>query len=139
MNNIDILENAIYYEIICRLIYVKNVSSEIKLIFLSFSIKGLLDEPNIRIQKYNRLDLLFKGIDKNLFSHISDFCIIFDCINELKEQGYIRVNDGRISMVRTPNFSKTIKCLTQKSLDIAINELEKLSDESIIRSIIEYV
>lgn len=141
ISNANIIEYAIYYEILCRLLYEFNISSEIKLIFLSFSIKGISEEYKISGNlKYNTLELLLKGIKKQFSQRNTDFCIIFDCIEELKKQKYIEITDGRIIITsQKPIFSQTIKCLKNEAIKTALNESEKLSDESLMRSIIEYV
>ena len=51
MKQINYLHYAEYNEIICRLIYEFNISSQIKVIFIAFSVKNNSD--NIWYTRYN--------------------------------------------------------------------------------------
>lgn len=139
MKPINYMEYAEYNEIICRLIYEYNISSQIKVIFIAFSIKNNM--PNIKPtnQKYGALDIILNGIKIGLRQGMSDFAIVFDCLNILKNGGYISIQNGIIKQLKPVSYSKELNCLNAQIIRRAISEAEKLSDESIIRGVIEYV
>ena len=71
---------------------------------------------------------------------VSDFTIIFDCLDLLKKGGFICVKNGVIEQLKpAPKYSKELDRLNAQIIQRAINETEKLSDDSIIRGVIEYV
>lgn len=139
MKQINYLEYAEYNEIICRLIYEYNISSQIKVIFIAFSIKNNMSNIKTTSQKYGTLDIVLSGIKLGLRQGMSDFTIIFDCLNLLKHGGFISEQNGIIKQLKPARYSKELNCLNAKVIQRAINEAEKLSDESIIRGVIEYV
>lgn len=136
---INIFEYAYYYEIICRLIYEFRITSEVKLLFLSFAIKNISEDYKGSARKYNAYELILNGIGYNIFQRINEFCILFDCINILKSQKYIETKSGKIIIANKPEYSRTIDCLDSPLLYSSIIEIEKLSDDSLIRGILEYV
>lgn len=79
------------------------------------------------------------GIKKDLQQNISQFCMIFECIEILKNQNYINVDGETIKILKSPTISKTIDCLDAPLLKSAIMETEKLSTESLLRGVVEYV
>lgn len=140
MKQIDYLDYAEYNEIICRLIYEFNISSQIKVIFIAFSIKNNSDNIKSTKQIYGTLDIILDGIKLGFRKGVSDFEIIFDCLELLKNNGFIGVRNGVIEQLKpAPSYSKEVSCLNTSVVQRAINEAEKLSDDSIIRGVIEYV
>lgn len=135
----DIGEFASYNEIVCRLIYDFKISSRIKLIFVAYSIKNLAQDFKGSSQKYGAYELIMDGIKKDLNQNISQFCIIFECIEILKNQKYISIIDGTIEILKKPKISRTIDCLDSPLLRTAILEAEKLSADSLLRGVVEYV
>ena len=137
---INYLDYAEYNEIICRLIYEFNISSQIKVIFIAFSIKNNSDNIESTKQIYGTLDIILDGIKLGFRKGVSDFEIIFDCLELLKTNGFIGVRNGVIEQLKpAPSYSKEVSCLNTPVVQRAINEAEKLSDDSIIRGVIEYV
>lgn len=139
MKQINYLEYSEYNEIICRLIYEYNISSQIKVIFIAFSIKNNISNFKFTSQKYGALDIILSGIKLGLRRGVSDFAIIFDCLNLLKRAGFILEQNGLIEQLKHPRYSKELDCLNSQVVRRAINEAEKLSDESIIRGVMQYV
>ncbi len=139
MKQINYLEYAEYNEIICRLIYEFHISSQIKVIFIAFSIKNNMYDIKYTKQKYGALDIILSGIKLGFRQGMSDFRIIFDCLSLLKQGDFITIQNGLINQLKPVKFSKEIECLNYQVVRAAINEAEKLSDESIIRGVIEYV
>ena len=140
MKQINYLDYAEYNEIICRLIYEFNISSQIKVIFIAFSIKNNSDNIKSTKQIYGTLDIILDGIKLGLRKGVSDFEIIFDCLDLLKNNGFIEVRNGVIDQLKSaPSYSKENHCLNTPVIHRAISEAEKLSDDSIIRGVIEYV
>lgn len=140
MKQINYLDYAQYNEIICRLIYEFNISSQIKVIFIAFSIKNNYHNLKSTNQKYGALDIILEGIKLGLRQGVSDFTIIFDCLELLKKGGFISVKNGVIEQLKpAPKYSKELGRLNAQIIQRAINEAEKLSDDSIIRGVIEYV
>lgn len=140
MKAISFLDYAEYNEIICRLIYEFYISSEIKVIFLAYSLKNNSYNLKPTNQKYGTLNLILDGIKLGFRKDLSDFTIIFDCLELLKNNAFIKTGNGKIEKLKqVPIISKEIDCLNLSIVQKAINEVKKLSDESIIRSVIEYV
>ena len=140
MKTINFLDYAEYNEIICRLIYEFDISSEIKVIFLAYSLKNNSYNLKPTNQKYGTLNLILDGIKLGFRKDLSDFTIIFDCLELLKNNAFIKTGNGKIEKLKqVPIISKEINCLNLSIVQKAINEVKKLSDESIIRSVIEYV
>lgn len=140
MKTINFLDYAEYNEIICRLIYEFDISSEIKVIFLASSLKNNSYNLKPTKQKYGTLNLILDGIKLGFRRSFSDFTIIFDCLELLKNNAFIKSENGKIEKLKqVPIISKEFDCLNLSIVQKAINEMNKLSDESIIRSVIEYV
>lgn len=140
MKTINFLDYAEYNEIICRLIYEFDISSEIKVIFLVYSLKNNSYNLKPTNQKYGTLNLILDGIKLGFRRSFSDFTIIFDCLELLKNNAFIKSENGKIEKLKqVPIISKEFDCLNLSIVQKAINEVKKLSDESIIRSVIEYV
>lgn len=140
MKTINFLDYAEYNEIICRLIYEFDISSEIKVIFLAYSLKNNSYNLKPTKQKYGTLNLILDGIKLGFRKGFSDFTIIFDCLELLKNNAFIKSENGKIEKLKqVPIISKEFDCLNLSIVQKAINEVKKLSDESIIRSVIEYV
>lgn len=140
MKTINFLDYAEYNEIICRLIYEFDISSEIKVIFLAYSLKNNSYNLKPTNQKYGTLDLILGGIQLGFRKSFSDFTIIFDCLDLLKNNAFIKSENGKIEKLKlVPIISEEFDCLNLSIVQKAINEVKKLSDESIIRSVIEYV
>lgn len=140
MKTINFLDYAEYNEIICRLIYEFDISSEIKVIFLAYSLKNNSYNLKPTKQKYGTLNLILDGIKLGFRRSFSDFTIIFDCLELLKNNAFIKFENGKIEKLKqVPIISKEFDCLNLSIVQKAINEMNKLSDESIIRSVIEYV
>lgn len=140
MKTINFLDYAEYNEIICRLIYEFDISSEIKVIFLAYSLKNNSYNLKPTKQKYGTLNLILDGIKLGFRKGFSDFTIIFDCLELLKNNAFIKSENGKIEKLKqVPIISKEFDCLNFSIVQKAINEVKKLSDESIIRSVIEYV
>lgn len=140
METINFLDYAEYNEIICRLIYEFDISSEIKVIFLAYSLKNNSYNLKPTKQKYGTLNLILDGIKLGFRKGFSDFTIIFDCLELLKNNAFIKSENRKIEKLKqVPIISKEFDCLNLSIVQKAINEVKKLSDESIIRSVIEYV
>lgn len=140
MKTINFLDYAEYNEIICRLIYEFDISSEIKVIFLAYSLKNNSYNLKPTKQKYGTLNLILDGIKLGFRKGFSDFTIIFDCLELLKNNAFIKSENRKIEKLKqVPIISKEFDCLNLSIVQKAINEVKKLSDESIIRSVIEYV
>ena len=140
MKTINFLDYAEYNEIICRLIYEFDISSEIKVIFLAYSLKNNSYNLKPTNQKYGTLNLILDGIQLGFRKSFSDFTIIFDCLELLKNNAFIKSENGKIEkLMLVPIISEEFDCLNLSIVQKAINEVKKLSDESIIRSVIEYV
>lgn len=140
MKTINFLDYAEYNEIICRLIYEFDISSEIKVIFLAYSLKNNSYNLKPTNQKYGTLNLILDGIQLGFRKSFSDFTIIFDCLELLKNNAFIKSENGKIEKLKlVPIISEEFDCLNLSIVQKAINEVKKLSDESIIRSVIEYV
>ena len=140
MKTINFLDYAEYNEIICRLIYEFDISSEIKVIFLAYSLKNNSYNLKPTKQKYGTLNLILDGIKLGFRKGFYDFTIIFDCLELLKNNAFIKSENGKIEKLKqVPIISKEFDCLNLSIVQKAINEVKKLSDESIIRSVIEYV
>lgn len=140
MKQINYLDYAEYNEIICRLIYEFNISSQIKVIFVAFSIKNNSDNIKSTKQIYGTLDIILDGIKLGFRKGVSDFEIIFDCLELLKTNGFISTRNGVIEQLKpAPSYCKEVSCLNTLIVQRAINEAKKLSDDSIIRGVIEYV
>lgn len=137
--NFDINEFAFYNEIICRLIFDFKISSQTKLIFISYSVKNIAHDFKSTSQKYGTYEIIMDGIKKDLQQNISQFCIIFECIEILKKQSFISVDGEIIKILKSPTISKTIDCLDSPLLKSAIMETEKLSTDSLLRGVVEYV
>lgn len=138
-NDVDIFETAQYYEIICGLIYSFNIVSQIKLIFLSFAIYNLEFSFESNRKEYGLLNDVLIGIKFGIQKNFYHFETIFDCIDLLKRKKMIEEQKGKILILSTPNFTNTNSIMTTPLLKRVIAEVEKLSDESLIRGVIEYV
>jgi hypothetical protein len=92
------------------------------------------------VKKTGLLDDVFIGIKLGMQKNMEQFKIIFDCIELLKRKQMIHEN-GRLllSTDNKPNYTKSNKVLEMPVMARTISDVERLSDESLIRSVIEYV
>lgn len=135
----DFLKQAKYSEIICRLIYEYNLTSEIKIIFTTFAIYNMELGFKGTAQKYNFFDDLVKEISFGISNNFDDFMLIFDCINLLKKTSHINENNGVILKLKEPQISNTNIVLNSKMFEKILSEIEKVSDKTLISEVIKNV
>lgn len=138
-NNKDIFEYAQYYEILCRLIYDFKVFSQTKVILLAFSIYNQEYSFESSKKEYGLFDDVLIGIKFGLQKNMNQFETIFNCLSLLKKTNMVSEKNEIISIKSVPNYSHENTILSSPQMKRAIEEIEKLSNESIIKGVIEYV
>ena len=129
-----------YYEIICQLIYESKIFSVVKLIFIAVSVYNAEDYYEGTTKKYNLIEDIVVGVRLCLNRNLDHFCYVFDCLNLLETAKMIEVKNGIIrTMSVVPKYEKNNKLLNSPQIKNSIAQVERISDEALIKEIIEYV
>ena len=139
MNNNEIEEIALTNEIICRLIYEFNLSSLVKILFVTLSVKNMQIYFSPSSKKYGLINEIYDAVSLGFKNGFCDFKYIFNCLEILEKNNYIIVHDKSIQILKTANFSKTNTILNSKVFKKMILDVTKLSDLSFIKGVIENV
>lgn len=139
MKNNEIEEMALTNEIICRLIYEFKISSLVKIIFISFSVKNMQIYFSASNKKYGLINEVYNAISVGFKNGFYDFKYIFNCLEILERNNYIEVQNSNIKILNTPNFSRENSILNSQIFNKMILDVIKLSDLSFIKGVIENV
>ena len=90
-------------------------------------------------KELNLLEDIEFGIRVGIQNNFNHFNIIFDNLDLLLRNRYIEINEGQIQIKSVPNFYKVTDMLCSPIILRLLNEIEKLSDVSLIRRVIDNV
>lgn len=139
-NNDNYIEKiASYNEVICRLIYQFNISSLVKVMFIAFSVDNMEFYFSSSSQKYGLIDEIYEFISLGFQNKVDDFKYIFTCLDILERNRYIKIHDGQLKILKSPNFSKKNSILNSAKFEKIILDVNKLSELSFMKGVIENV
>ena len=99
----ELLLQSEYAEIIIQLLKPPySINSIIKLVFLSFCVRNE-KRKSYSNRKTDFVNILLDNMNIKLISHSDEFIYIFDTINKLKECGWIKTYNGRITVLKELN------------------------------------
>lgn len=138
----EIFLESEYAEIIIALINEPyNFNSIIKIIFTAFCVRNE-KKSSYRNKKTNFVDELLNNINIKLFAHPDEFKCIFEILYKLKKCGWIRINNGKIEIVKSFNDFKCDNKFLKSCIDKEINpliEVNKLDDKAFIEEVLRHV
>ncbi len=135
----DFILQAEYYEIICTLIFENHIFSINKVVFVALGIKNMEYGFRGTGKELNLLEDIEFGIRVGIQNNFNHFNIIFDNLDLLLRNNYIEINDGQIRIKSVPTYSNVTDMLHSTMIQRILNEIEKLSDVSLVRRVIDNV
>ena len=131
-----------YAEIIIELLREPyNINTITKIVFLSFCIKNET-RKSYGNRKADFIDVLLDNMNIKVFSHSNELIYIFDIINILKECGWIRIDDGKILILKDLSGFECKHAFLQSYKDKKNNpiaEANKLDDKAFIEEVLRHV
>ncbi len=137
--NNNLLVVSKYYEIVCQLIYESKISSVVKVVFIAVSVYNAEDYYEGTVKKYNLIEDIMAAVRICINRNLDHFCYVFDCLNLLQKAKMIEIKDDIIRILSTPKFENNNKLLKSPQIKNSIAQVERISDEALIRGIIDYV
>lgn len=132
-----------YVEIIIELLRAPYcLDSVTKLVFMAFCIRNEFRYSSYRNRKTDFVDVLFDNINIKLLSHPNELISIFEALNKLKKCRWVRIDKGKISVLRDlQEFKCENKFLKQcRRRDVnPLIEVNKLDDKAFIEEVLRHV
>ncbi len=136
---IEIEIRARYYEVVCQLIFEYGISSVVKVIFIALSIINLENFYEGTSKKYGLIEYMLSGVKIGIEHKRIEITYILDILKLLEKGAMIEIKNNIIKVQRNPNYEKNNSLLKSPLIQRALLELEKISDEDLIKELIEYV
>lgn len=136
---IEIETRAKYYEIICQLIFDYGVCSAVKVIFVALSIINLENFYEGTSKKYGLIEYILSGIKIGIEHKRIEITYILDILKLLEKGQIIIIKNNIIKAQKIPSYERNNSLLKSPLIQRALLELEKISEEDLIKELIEYV
>ena len=136
---LEIETRAKYYEVVCQLIFEYNVFSVVKIIFISLSLINLENFYEGTSKKYGLLDDILSGIKLGIDRKRIEIIYILDCLRLLEKGMMIEVENNIIKTKKSPNYEGNNSLLKSPQIKRTLSVLQKISDEDLLKEIVEYV
>lgn len=136
---IEIETRAKYYEVICQLIFDYGVCSTIKVIFIALSIINLENFYEGTSKKYGLIEYMLSGIKIGIEHKRIEITYILDVLKLLEKGQMIKIENNIIKVQKIPSYEGNNNLLKSPLIQRALLELEKISEEDLIKELIEYV
>jgi hypothetical protein len=138
----ELLLQSEYAEIIIELLKAPyNIDSVVKVVFLSFCIRNE-KRSSYRNRKTDFVDVILNNINIKLISHPDELMCIFEALNKLKKCGWIRSDEGKITLLKDLNSfqcdHRFLKGCKEKDINPII-EVNKLDDKAFIEEVLRHV
>lgn len=138
----ELLLQSEYIEIIIELLKEPyNISSVIKLVFMSFCIRNEI-RTSYKNRKTDFVDIFLDNLNIRLVSHPDELGSIFAVLKKLKDCGWIKTDSGRITVLKDlSGFKCEQRFLNScKGKDInPIIEVNKLDDKAFLEEVLRHV
>ncbi len=136
---IEIETRARYYEVVCQLVFDYGISSVVKVIFIALSIINLENFYEGTSKKYGLIEYMLSGVKIGIEHKRIEITYILDILKLLEKGAMIEIKNNIVKVQRSPNYEKNNSLLKSPLIQRALLELEKISDEDLIKELIEYV
>lgn len=136
---IEIETRARYYEVVCQLIFDYGISSVVKVIFIALSIINLENFYEGTSKKYGLIEYMLSGVKIGVEHKRIEITYILDILKLLEKGAMIEIKNNIVKVQRSPDYEKNNSLLKSPLIQRALLELEKISDEDLIKELIEYV
>ena len=138
----DLLLQGEYADIIVELLKDPyNVDSVVKIVFLAFCIRNEA-QVSFRNRKTDFVDLLLSNLNIKLLSHPNELRNIFEVLNKMRRCGWIKTENGKISILKELDKSKSENRFLTGCRGKDINpvvEVNKLDDRAFIEEVLRHV
>ena len=135
----EIETRAKYYEVVCQLIFEYNFISVIKIIFISLSLINLENFYEGTSKKYGLTAYMLSGVKLGLDRKHLEIIYILDCLKLLEKGMMIETEGNIIRSKKSPNYEGNNALLKSPQIQRALAEIQKISDEDLIKEVVEYV
>lgn len=136
---IEIETRARYYEVVCQLIFDYGISSVVKVIFIALSIINLENFYEGTSKKYGLIEYMLSGVKMGIEHKRIEITYILDILKLLEKGAMVEIKNNIVKVQRSPNYEKNNSLLKSPLIQRALLELEKISDEDLVKELIEYV
>lgn len=136
---IEIETRARYYEVVCQLIFDYGISSVVKVIFIALSIINLENFYEGTSKKYGLIEYMLSGVKIGIEHKRIEITYILDILKLLEKGAMVEIKNNIVKVQRSPNYEKNNSLLKSPLIQRALLELEKISDEDLVKELIEYV
>ena len=136
---IEIETRARYYEVVCQLMFDYGIFSVVKVIFIALSIINLENFYEGTSKKYGLIEYMLSGVKIGIEHKRIEITYILDILKLLEKGAMIEIKNNIVKVQRNPNYEKNNSLLKSPLIQRALLELEKISDEDLIKELIEYV
>lgn len=138
----DLLLQSEYADIIIELLKDPyNVASIVKIVFLAFCVRNE-QKVSYGNRKTDFVDVLLNNLDIKLLSHPDELKSIFEVLNKMENCGWIKTEDGKISILKDFDYSKSENRFLTGCRGREINpiiEVNKLDDRAFIEEVLRHV